>query len=162
WFFATYLIRIFINLFVEPTINPIKHFPVVTVAAKLIVPIIPDLGRFLSRQFEAVTGAWTAGLIAYLLIFFLPGLAGFLVLEFKENWKLYRANRAPSLRPVAIGHHGETMLRLLRPGFHSGTIPKQFAKLRESLRRAERRGNWPSYRKQRRQLHALEASVRHF
>ncbi len=162
WFFATYLIRIFINLFVEPTINPIKHFPVVTVAAKLIVPIIPQLGRFLSDQFAPLTGRGAAGVIAGLAIFFLPGLAGFLVWEFKENWKLYRANRSPTLRPIVIGHHGETMLRLLRPGFHSGTIPKQFAKLRKSLRRAQRSGNWSSYRKQRRQLHELEHALRQF
>ena len=55
WFFLTYLIRIFINLFVEPTVNPIKHFPVVTVAAKLILPIIPLLGRFISGQLQPFT-----------------------------------------------------------------------------------------------------------
>ena len=162
WFFATYLIRIFIHLFVEPTVNPIKHFPVVTVAAKLIFPIIPALGGFLLQQFEPLTGRATARVIAALVIFFLPGLAGFLVWEFKENWKLYRANRSPSLRPVVIGHHGETMIRLLRPGFHSGTIPKQFAKLRKSLRRAQRTGRWRSYRKQRLQLREVEQAVRHF
>src|SRR5205085_12420553 len=107
-------------------------------------------------------GRGAAGLVAALLIFFLPGLAGFLVWEFKENWKLYRANRSPNLRPVAIGHHGETMLRLLRPGLHSGTLPKQFAKLRKSLRRAERLGNWRSYRKQRRQLRGSDEALRHF
>ena len=69
-------------------------------------------------------------------IFFLPGIFGFLVWELKENWRLYRANRAPDLKPVVIGSHGETMLRLLRPGFHSGTVPKLYAK----LRRAQRKG----------------------
>src|SRR5262249_49609919 len=43
WFVLTYFVRVFVNLFVEPTFNPIKHFPVVTVAAKLIVPLIPVL-----------------------------------------------------------------------------------------------------------------------
>ena len=62
----------------------------------------------------------------------LPGLAGFLVWELKENWKLYRASRAKELGPRAIGHHGETVGRLLRPGFHSGTIPKLFTKLRRA------------------------------
>ena len=67
-------------------------------------------------------------MVATLLITKMPGVFGFLVWELKENWKLYRANRATNLRPVMIGHHGETMLRLLRPGFHSGTLPKLFAK----------------------------------
>src|SRR5437660_11513746 len=93
WFFVTYLVRIYVNLFIEPTVNPIKHFPVVTVAAKLIFPIIPELGGFVSRQLQPLLGRAAAGLIAALVIFFLPGLAGFLVWEFKENWKLYRANR---------------------------------------------------------------------
>jgi len=42
WFLLTYLIRLFINLLVEPTFTPIKHFPVVTVAAKLILPVLPQ------------------------------------------------------------------------------------------------------------------------
>src|SRR5262249_54271983 len=41
WFLATYLIRIYINLLVEPTVNPIKHFPVVTAAHKIMLPLIP-------------------------------------------------------------------------------------------------------------------------
>lgn len=158
WFFVTYVIRIFLNLFVEPTVNPIKHFPVVTVAAKLILPIIPGL----THQFETVIGPGAAGVLAGFVIVFVPGLAGFLVWEFKENWKLYRANRAPSLRPVVIGHHGETMMRLLRPGVHSGTIPKQFAKLRKASRRTQRLGGLRAYRRQRRQLLGIEQAVRHF
>jgi len=59
-------------------------------------------------------------------------LAGFLVWELKENWKLYRANRAKEVKPIAIGHHGETFVALLRPGFHSGTIPKLYTKLRRA------------------------------
>src|SRR5262249_12323109 len=70
-------------------------------------------------------------------VFFLPGVAGFLVWEFNANFRLYAQNRADKLEPVQIGHHGETMSRLLRPGLHSGTVPKVFAK----LRRAEHRGS---------------------
>ena len=68
----------------------------------------------------------------------IPGIFGFLAWEFKENWKLYRANRAKALKPVPVGSHGETMARLLRPGFHSGTVPKLYQKLRRARRRAER------------------------
>jgi hypothetical protein len=45
---------------------------------------------------------------------------------------MYRANRPPRLRPVMLGSHGETMRGLLRPGFHSGTVPKLFRKLRHA------------------------------
>ena len=43
WFVIAYVLRLYIDLFIEPTTNPIKHFPVVTVAAKLIIPIIPAI-----------------------------------------------------------------------------------------------------------------------
>jgi hypothetical protein len=44
------------------------------------------------------------------------------------------------LAPVVLGHHGETMRGLLRPGFHSGTVPKLFRKLRRAARKADRTG----------------------
>ena len=34
WFFAAYVIRLYTNLLIEPQVNPIKHFPVVTVAGE--------------------------------------------------------------------------------------------------------------------------------
>lgn len=162
WFIVTYLVRVFINLFVEPTFNPIKHFPVVTVAAKLIVPFIKILATGITVALKPVLGMALAGLTAGIVIFFIPGLAGFLVWELKENWRLYRANRPRNLRPVLIGHHGETLPRLLRPGFHSGTLPKLYARLRKSLRRAQRTGRWASYFKQRVALHHVEDALRHF
>jgi hypothetical protein len=87
-------------------------------------------------------------------IFLLPGLAGFLVWEFKENWRLYRANQSPTLRPEVVGHHGETMLRLMRPGLHSGTLPKLYARLRH--------GRGRSLRKQYESLHHLRERLRQF
>jgi hypothetical protein len=162
WFFLTYVIRIFINLFVEPTFNPINHFPVVTVAAKILLPALPQMSKAVLQALAPVLGKALAGSVAGLGVFFLPGLAGFLVWEFKENWRLYRANRPKHLWPVLVGHHGETLPRLLRPGFHSGTLPKVFAKLRKARRRAERTGRWRTYRKQRTALHHVESAVRHF
>src|SRR5205814_749206 len=35
WFVITYIVRFAINLLIEPQLNPIKHFPVVTVSHKL-------------------------------------------------------------------------------------------------------------------------------
>src|SRR5262249_31298953 len=104
--------------------NPIKHFPVVTVSHKLLLPLIPSL----AKQFGLSTE--TMGTI----VFGIPGIFGFLVWELRENWKLYRANASDTLRPVIVGSHGEKIRGLLRPGFHSGTVPKTFAKLRRAVR----------------------------
>jgi hypothetical protein len=159
WFLATYIIRIYINLLVEPTINPIKHFPVVTVAAKLMIPLLFLVKPYLEAP-PPHLGLWLLWAFLWVTVLFLPGLAGFVVWELKENWRLYRANRAPTLRPVAIGHHGETMVRLLRPGLHSGTLPRLYAKLRRAERRAYRTGSWEASRKHRATLYDLEESVR--
>jgi len=32
WFFVAYVLRIYVILMIEPQVNPIKHFPVVTVS----------------------------------------------------------------------------------------------------------------------------------
>jgi hypothetical protein len=87
---------------------------------------------------------------------------GFLVWELKENWRLYEANRPETLRPVVFGDHGETMARLLRPGIHSGTLPKLFAKLRKSERRAQGRGDEKGAFKRLESLHHVEESIRRF
>jgi hypothetical protein len=158
WFFMTYAIRIYINLLVEPTINPIKHFPVVTVAAKILLPIVPHLIVIVAQPFEPFLGKYLAGALAAANVVFLPGVFGFLVWELKENWRLYAANRSSVLRPVLVGHHGETIVRFLRPGIHSGTLPKLYAK----LRRAERRRDRVSARKYRDGLHHAEAAIRRF
>src|SRR5262249_22899504 len=84
-----------------------------------------------------VLGKWAAGAIATPTVLSLPGIAGFLVWEFKENFRLYRQNRAHALAPVVFGHHGETMSALMRPGIHSGTLPKLFAKLRRAAAKGE-------------------------
>jgi hypothetical protein len=154
WFCLTYVFRVIFNLFVEPTFNPIKHFPVVTVTAKLIVPIYKELFLLFSTPLEPVLGKTLGGTVAGGAIFLLPGLAGFLVWEFKENWRLYRANQSPTLRPEIVGHHGETMLLLMRPGLHSGTLPKLYARLRHG------RGRSP--RKQYEALHHLRERLRQF
>jgi hypothetical protein len=132
WFFVAYVVRFYVNLFVEPTVNPIKHFPVVTVAAKIMLPFIPSMLSGISSAATPLLGPSFGGGFAAFTVLVIPGLAGFLVWELKENWKLYRATRAKELPAAAIGHHGETVGRLLRLGFHSGTIPKLFTKLRRS------------------------------
>jgi hypothetical protein len=157
WGAFAYVVRIYTNLLVEPTVNPIKHFPVVTVGHKLMLAFLKPLGLFLFAQVSFL-GPVLGGGFVVVTIFFLPGICGFIVWELKENWRLYRANRSEGLRPVMIGSHGETMLRLLRPGFHSGTIPKLYAKLRT----AERKGRARSVRKYHEGLHHAEEGLRHF
>jgi hypothetical protein len=128
WSGVDWFVRFCVTLLIEPQINPIKHFPVVTVSHKLLVPMIPIAASNLS----AATGMQKK--LALTTMTFVsttvPGVFGFLAWELKENWRLYAANRSPFLRPVTVGSHGESMRRLLIPGFHSGTIPKLFAKLR--------------------------------
>lgn len=154
WSGFSYLFRVLLVLSIEPSINPIKHFPVVTVAGKLILPLVAAIAAVL----QPVLGTWGAGAISTIVLLLLPGVAGFLVWELKENWKLYRANRPRALQPERIGHHGETMLQLLRPGFHSGTVPKQLAR----WRRAQRRGRVKTMHRAEERLQQVEESVQHF
>lgn len=130
WSSIFYFVRVLLVLCIEPTVNPIKHFPVVTVAGKFMVPVVGFLAPILMES----VGPWWTGLISTLLIGLVPGVAGFLVWELKENWRLYESNRPKTLGPIRIGDHGETFLQFLRPGFHSGTIPKQYAKYRKAQR----------------------------
>ncbi|HVS39422.1 MAG TPA: hypothetical protein VMS17_27945, partial [Gemmataceae bacterium] len=151
WFFVTYVIRFCVNLLAEPQINPVKHFPVVTVSHKLIfaflvLPLTPIL--------HDKVGAVPAALLLFVIQFGLPGIPGFLTWEFKENWRLYRANQPRNLRPQTAGGHGETVPGLLRPGFHSGTLPKLYARLR--------RIKGTGIGKRHEQLHHVEEAVRRF
>jgi hypothetical protein len=162
WFVVAYAVRGIVVVFVEPTFNPIKHFPTVTVTAKLMLPFAPDWVPAFGAPL-AVFGPWVANSFGTVVFLLLPGLAGFLVWEFKENWRLYAANRPRSLRSVMVGSHGETLSRLLRPGFHSGTLPKLYAKLRKAERRAgRRRGAAERVRTYRLRLHHISENVRHF
>jgi hypothetical protein len=155
WALVTYVLRIYINLFVEPTVNPIKHFPVVTVAAKLIIPFLQTILEAVAVPASSLMGPALGKSFAGFTVLVLPGLAGFLVWEFKENWRLYRATRPKALRPLAIGHHGESMIAFLKPGFHSGTIPKLYTK----LRRAAWKDKEPAVAKYREGLHHVEEAI---
>ncbi len=158
WFFLTYLLRMFVNLMFEPVVNPVKHFPVVTVAAKVTLPFMRPLLDAMTPPLSAALGATLGRGLAGFMLFMIPGVAGFLVWELKENWKLYAATRPDELRAVGFGHHGETMTSLLRPGFHSGTIPKLYAKLRRSARKSDERG----VAKHREALHHVEEAIAKF
>jgi hypothetical protein len=137
WFYIAYAFRFVINLLIEPQINPIKHFPVVTVSHKLILPQgLPGAALPMALQ-QVGLSAVRANTVAGLIVTGIPGIFGFLAWELKENWKLYRANRPRSLKAVHFGSHGESIAQLLRPGLHSGTLPKTFARLRKAHRQAD-------------------------
>lgn len=161
WFFVAYLVRFYVNLLIEPQVNPIKHFPVVTVSHKIILPLSLTLTRILAAPLMPL-GKVVANFIAGTTVLLLPGVFGFLVWELKENWRLYRANRRETLGPIAVGSHGETIGRLLRPGFHSGTLPKLFTKLRKGERRWLREGREKGIIKQSEALHHVEEAIRRF
>jgi hypothetical protein len=181
WFVIAYVIRFVMNLVVEPQVNPIKHFPVVTVSHKFVFPFallahkaiehrltggapVPGQlpagggGRHIGGMFRRLSPRTIGGAVGLGIQFIVPGICGYLAWELRSNWRLYRANQAPTLDPVSIGHHGETMLRFIRPGLHSGTVPKLHARIRKAVRR----GRWRSFNKRRADLHHVEESIRQF
>ncbi|WP_394826097.1 hypothetical protein [Pendulispora albinea] len=136
WFFVAYVVRLYTTLLVEPELNPLKHFPVVTVAHKLLLPVSPEMLAALDAALSPL-GPFIGGTIAATTVFLVPSVFGFLVWELKENRNLYRASRKENLHAVRVGHHGETMARLMIPGFHSGTLPKLYDRRRRGAQREE-------------------------
>ena len=158
WSIARFFVAFLVTVLIEPQINPIKHFPVVTVSHKVILPMQPALAAQLMPLFGAVLANTVAGMTVLLI----PGVVGFLVWELRGNWRLYAVNRRRDLRPVVVGSHGETLMRLMRLGIHSGTLPRLFRKVRRAARRSD-----PSRRVRElmgyyAKLHHVELSVRHF
>ena len=160
WAIVHGVIRFCVTLLIEPQINPIKHFPVVTVSHKLVLTTLTiPISTFLQRFFEKPTTAYT---ITGLILTSIPGVFGFIAWELIENWKLYKANRSPKLKPVLIGDHGETLLRLLCPGFHSGTIPRLFSSQRRAARRDSMTVTINKQAKFAERLHHESTALRHF
>ena len=162
WSFVSFLIRIYVNLLIEPTFHPVKHFPVVTVAHKILLPALIMLEGNMVHFLGQYMGTPLARSITWFNMLFLPGFFGFVVWELKGNWKLYLANRTNRLMPVPVGSHGENIARLLRPGFHSGTLPKIFRKLRRLERQDSSLSRFTSRRSTREQLHHVEKAIQSF
>lgn len=158
WSVVQYVIRFCVTLLIEPQVNPIKHFPVVTVSHKILLPLT---GVF-AASFEPLAGGVLANTLATATVLLLPGVFGFLVWELKENWRLFAANQSRSLVPDAIGHHGESMARLLRPGIHSGTLPKLHGRLRRASRKAGENGDWKPVNQRKAAIHHVAEAVERF
>jgi hypothetical protein len=152
WFPIAYVIRFAFYLLIEPQVNPVKHFPVVTVSHKLLLPMIPSLVKSTGLSLQFVTT----------VIFAIPGIFGFMVWELMENWRMYRASRPRFLKPRSIGHHGETVRGLLRPGFHSGTVPAVFRKMRKTLNNTWLKGTPAVLGKKFDELHHIEHALHTF
>ena len=133
WRAFSYLVHFYAAVLVEPQINPIKHFPVVTVADKLMLPFFPALTTALLAPLDPILPRFVGLPLATVTVLLSPGLFGFLAWELNENWKLYRANHPDRAQPARFGPHGETLYTLLQPGFHSGALPAAFAELREAI-----------------------------
>jgi hypothetical protein len=163
WFPVSYVTRLYIVVLVEPGFNPLKA-PISIVAAKFVYPIILalEVQGHLTTLLEPLLGSIASRTLIYSTLWLLPDAFGFLFWEMKENWKLYRANRPKVLEPAPVGPYGETMLRLLKPGFHSGTLPKLFAQLRRAERSAHEAGARRAPRTVRQRLDAVDESLRRF
>jgi hypothetical protein len=161
WAVITYVLRFIWVVLGEPQVNPIKHFPVVTVSHKLLFPVLLAIAASL---YDEANPSWNVivGWGFFFTQLLLPGAMGFLIWELKENWRLYESNRSPSLKPSPVGHHGETVVRLLRPGFHSGTVPKLFSKIRRAAENSFTTGDLRPARMHQSKLHEVEHAVAEF
>ena len=164
WAPIAFLVRFFMIVLIEPGYNPLKA-PISLLAAKVMAPLTyklmsdfaPSLVEGWPTPFKQI--AWAA-LVA--VIWHLCDVFGFLYWEMKENWALYRSNRGQLIQPAGIGAHNETMRGLLVPGFHSGTVPHLFARLRIAEKAATKSLNWNPARVNRQQLEELASALEHF
>jgi hypothetical protein len=174
WYPVRGVIRLYFVTLIEPTVNPLK-LPIGILAAKFYFAI-PYIYKMMTpgtqEQQDIITSL--AGIsshrfalfVYYLIIWPTAWLAtsavAFLVWELRANWRLYRANRAARMRAAVVGRHGETMLQLVKPGHHSGTIPTLFATLRRAERGAYHTNNWRPARATRLALKEAARSVQVF
>jgi hypothetical protein len=175
WMPFAFFIRFYTIVLIEPMINPLK-LPLSILFAKFVYPLMLLSPALLQPDSESVLG-YSSPLVgqlapyltypgAWLLVmgtlWLLPDAVTFLFWEMRENWRLYRANRPEVLRAVAVGDHGESIRGLLHWGFHSGTVPRLYAKLRAAEREAARTNVWRDARTYHAALRAVEAAVKRF
>jgi len=169
WMPVAFLLRFYTVVLIEPMLNPLK-LPLSILFAKFVYPLLAVLGLFtlqplgspLVRHLEPFLTYPVAWLLVVGSFYLLPDAFTFLFWEMRENWRLYRANRPAGLKPVAVGPHGETVKALLHWGFHSGTVPRLFARLRAAEREAARTDVWRDARTYRAALRGVEEAVRRF
>ena len=164
WAPVAFLTRFYMVVLIEPGYNPLKA-PASYLAAKVLAPMTIWL---MSVWTPAVVANWPLPLrligyaFFYVTFFHLCDVFGFLFWEMGENWALYRSNRGQLIRPAGIGAHNETMRGLLAPGFHSGTVPRLYGKLRAAEQAATKTLNWNPARTHRQALEEVDEAVERF
>ncbi len=171
WFPIAYIIRFYTLVLIEPMLNPLK-LPLSILAAKVIYPGLAMLGVWtisgwgFSSPYVDQLAPFLTYPVAWLLVigtlYLSPDAIAYLAWELRENWRLYRANRGKAVGPAAIGAHGETVRGLLHPGFHSGTVPRLYARLRAAERRAAQTRNWDRARAYRHEVEEVAGRVQGF
>lgn len=163
WAPVNWFLRFLFDVAIEPRLNPVKYVSVVMVLDKFELSVMGPLHAFWKGVFAGI-GPVGANTLAVFMLYAMTDAAGFLVWEFKENWRLYRANRSPALEPQALSHGSETLPRLLMGGGHGARsrLARIFGKLRHAERQAHRTGSWAESRKQRAALEEIRDSVAEF
>ncbi len=128
WFPLGYTLRFSFMVVIEPFLNPVK-LPVCFVAMKIFYPVI---GPPLHLGLDGTLNFFLVEALVWVIDFIIPGAFGFFFWEFRENWRLYEANRPKRMPPAMVGPQGETLRELLEPGFHAGTIPAVYRRLRKA------------------------------
>jgi hypothetical protein len=169
WMPIAFLIRFYTVVLIEPMLNPLK-LPLSILFAKFVYPLLALLGLIVLDPFSSPLVPQLSPplphYLAYLLVvgtFYLsPDLVTYLFWEMRENWRLYRANNPDRLEPAAVGPNGETVEALLHVSFHSGTVPRLYARLRTAELEAAQTDIWRDARTYRQQLRGVEESIRRF
>jgi hypothetical protein len=175
WMPFAFLTRFYTVVLIEPMINPLK-LPLTLLFAKFVYPLLLLSPQILVRKpgttlgYDSPLVADLAPVLPYAVAFLLvmgtiwllPDAFTYLFWEMRENWRLFRANRPKGLKPVMVGQQGEAVKGLLHVGFHSGTVPKLFARLRAAEREAVRTDNWRDARTYKQALRGVEEAVRRF
>ncbi len=128
WFPLGYTLRFSFMVVIEPFLNPVK-LPVCFVAMKIFYPVV---GPPLHLTLDGTFNFFLVEALVWVIDFIIPGAFGFFFWEFRENWRLYEANRPIRMPPAMVGPQGETLRELLEPGFHAGTIPAVYRRLRKA------------------------------
>jgi hypothetical protein len=161
WYPIAFLARFYMVVLIEPGINPVK-LPIAILAAKLMLPLVPVIQSSMQQPLSRVLPDWLAYLVVWFHIWWLPDVWAFLTWEIKENWRLYRSNRSKVITPASVGTHGESVRGLLQPGFHSGTVPALFSRLRQAEREAAVTRNWQKARTYRLEVEEVEEALHRF
>lgn len=161
WFPVSYIARFYFLVLIEPGYNPVK-MPISIVMAKLMSPVWFLLMAMLPDPRELTLLGYVLYAMATTTITLLPDVITFLLWELSSNWALYETNRPKTLAPVAVGHHGETLRGLLQPGFHSGTVPTLYQKLRRTKKQLWQPQSWKLVRLYERQVEEIEIAIQQF